>query len=219
MITQQIEANQAGRDFVVGDLHGCLDELAEAMTARRFDPRFDRIFSVGDLIDRGPHSLEVLKLIEEPWFFAVRGNHEDMMLATFLPAAAALPDSASMWFPNGGGWAADAWPILRGSRLVERVAELPFAMVVKKRDGSRVNIVHAEFQLGATDDQVDAGFFDRARVMWGRQRLKAGEQPDPGLSRTFVGHTPVKEQKYLGSYAFIDTGVCFAKGRLTVLEI
>ena len=49
--------NRAGRDFLLGDLHGMMDELTAAMQAAGFDRSRDRIISVGDLIDRGPDNL------------------------------------------------------------------------------------------------------------------------------------------------------------------
>ena len=48
--------NQAGRDLVVGDVHGCFRTLARALSQLEFDPSCDRLFGVGDLVDRGPHS-------------------------------------------------------------------------------------------------------------------------------------------------------------------
>lgn len=67
-------ANSLGRDFIVDDLHGCLDLLDIELDRVGFDPAVDRLFSVGDLIDRGPDSMGCLRLLNKPWFFAVRGN-------------------------------------------------------------------------------------------------------------------------------------------------
>ena len=69
--------NENGRDFVVSDIHGCYDTLMVELAQIDFDQHKDRLFSVGDLVDRGPDSLKCLKLIEEPWFHPVIGNHED----------------------------------------------------------------------------------------------------------------------------------------------
>ncbi|MBK8993858.1 MAG: metallophosphoesterase [Gammaproteobacteria bacterium] len=77
--------NRRGRDFVVGDLHGYLGALQDALARAGFDPGCDRLFSTGDLIDRGPDSPGCAALLGEPWFYAVRGNHEDMLLRV-LPA-------------------------------------------------------------------------------------------------------------------------------------
>ena len=51
-----VKANKVGRDFVVGDVHGMFDRVAQALTKVQFNPSRDRLFSVGDLIDRGPQS-------------------------------------------------------------------------------------------------------------------------------------------------------------------
>jgi serine/threonine protein phosphatase 1 len=72
---QRIAANSRGRDFVIGDLHGCLDQLQLKLALVSFAPeRGDRLFAVGDLVDRGPDSLGCLNLLREPWFFSVLGN-------------------------------------------------------------------------------------------------------------------------------------------------
>src|SRR3546814_10866998 len=79
-VHRHLAANKVGSDFIVGDLHGCLDLLQVELDRVGFDRAKDRLFSVGDLIDRGPDSMGCLRLLREPWFFAARGNHEDMLL-------------------------------------------------------------------------------------------------------------------------------------------
>src|SRR3546814_19725952 len=82
---RHLPANTAGRDFIVGDLHGCLDLLQVELARIAFDPTRDRLFSVGDLTDRGPDSMGCLRLLREPWFYAVPGNHEDLLLDYAYP--------------------------------------------------------------------------------------------------------------------------------------
>ncbi len=77
---QTMPANVEGRDFVVGDLHGCFDELSKLLIHVDFDPKKDRLFATGDLMDRGPKDEECLALLNKSWFFPVLGNHEDLML-------------------------------------------------------------------------------------------------------------------------------------------
>ncbi|MBS9403701.1 hypothetical protein KG088_08670 [Halomonas sp. TRM85114] len=62
------EENTSGRDFFVGDIHGQYGLLREAMARVAFDTRRDRLFSVGNLVDRGSASFECLSLAFEPWF-------------------------------------------------------------------------------------------------------------------------------------------------------
>ncbi|MBU2773296.1 hypothetical protein HMI48_05070 [Acidithiobacillus ferrooxidans] len=74
-------SNPEGRDFVVGDLHGCRAMLDTLLAHARFDLAKDRLFSVGDLVDRGPDSIGCLELLRESWFFPVLRNHDAMLLA------------------------------------------------------------------------------------------------------------------------------------------
>jgi len=80
-MVRRFTRNTAGRDLVVGDVHGCFGKLQAALDAVGFNPGAgDRLFSVGDLVDRGPASAEVLDWLAHPWFAAVAGNHEAMAL-------------------------------------------------------------------------------------------------------------------------------------------
>lgn len=96
--------NTAGRDFVVGDIHGQYDSLMAALDAVGFDEASDRLISVGDLIDRGPDSMKCLNLLYKPWFHAVLGNHEDFFVSAFLEK-----DASAMigLYRNGGQWTLD----------------------------------------------------------------------------------------------------------------
>ncbi|MGZ4957859.1 MAG: metallophosphoesterase [Methylomonas sp.] len=82
---RKLPANRQGKDYVIGDLHGCLDLLQRLLDEVGFDQNRDRLFSVGDLIDRGPDSLGCLHLLKHSWFYSVQGNHENMLLNFFLP--------------------------------------------------------------------------------------------------------------------------------------
>jgi diadenosine tetraphosphatase ApaH/serine/threonine PP2A family protein phosphatase len=66
----------SGRTIVVGDIHGCYDELM-ALLDKAALTAHDRVVSVGDLIVKGEKSREVLDLfIEDERFSAVLGNHD-----------------------------------------------------------------------------------------------------------------------------------------------
>ena len=83
--------------FVIGDIHGCLDQLDTLITYLRrsiFDPGKDALIFMGDYVDRGPDSSGVLdyciRLKEECDCTFLMGNHEDMMLQHMgLPGATA----------------------------------------------------------------------------------------------------------------------------------
>ena len=56
----RIPRHAAGRDFVVGDVHGCFRTLDRPLAEVRVDAGCDRLFGFGDLVARGPHSAEAL---------------------------------------------------------------------------------------------------------------------------------------------------------------
>jgi hypothetical protein len=67
------------RTLIIGDLHGCVDELHEML--RLFAPsRGDRVVCVGDLVAKGPDSQGVLQLLREGGHRAVLGNHDEHVL-------------------------------------------------------------------------------------------------------------------------------------------
>ncbi len=73
--------------FVIGDIHGCFDALAVLLDQLPFKSRRDRLWLVGDLVNRGPDSLEVLRWAHDTSqamgerFAAVLGNHDIHLLA------------------------------------------------------------------------------------------------------------------------------------------
>ena len=48
-----------GRTVIVGDVHGCYDELQELLKACRFQAEKDNLVLVGDIVNKGPHSAKV----------------------------------------------------------------------------------------------------------------------------------------------------------------
>jgi serine/threonine protein phosphatase 1 len=68
------------RHLIVGDIHGCLDELLDLLKKQQFDRNRDVLISVGDIVDRGPKIKETVEFVFAlPQFYMVRGNHDDKL--------------------------------------------------------------------------------------------------------------------------------------------
>lgn len=127
--------NLHGRDFVVGDIHGCFRTLNRALREIGFDPNVDRLFGVGDLVNRGPHSAQTLEWLERRFSSVTLGNHDRSVLSWFNARRGSAP-------PRGSEWLLD---LSRGEIPRWRIAfaSLPSALTIETAYGP-VGIVHAE---------------------------------------------------------------------------
>src|SRR3990170_1588179 len=67
--------------FAIGDLQGCHQELLDLLEVISFDPSRDRLWFTGDLVNRGPDSLETLRTVRDIGGIVVLGNHDLHLLA------------------------------------------------------------------------------------------------------------------------------------------
>lgn len=73
-------ASKHRRLIFVGDIHGCMDELQALLAKVKYNQDQDHIVALGDMINKGPKSREVVDFLMEHGASAVRGNHEDRIL-------------------------------------------------------------------------------------------------------------------------------------------
>ncbi|KAH8423472.1 putative serine/threonine-protein phosphatase [Aspergillus melleus] len=92
------EPNQLNqrRLIMIGDVHGCKEELETLLEQIEFDEESDHLVFTGNLIDKGPDSLGVVDLVRKYSASCVRGNHEDriLVLRHDLIAAKILEDTS-----------------------------------------------------------------------------------------------------------------------------
>ena len=210
MSVRRLPLNTVGRDYFVGDIHGCFFELQFKMDSVGFDATKDRIISVGDLVDRGANSLASIDWISRTFFHAVQGNHESMAIR--YPRGNMDTDN---YFRNGGGWMI-ALSADQAKEVSEALNTLPMMLEVETKYGL-VGVVHAEV-AGDDWDWCKANIQDkgvRQQVMWSRDKITLAEQDlIKNIDYVVVGHTPVKKPIRLGNVFYIDTGCCFG-GDLT----
>ncbi len=215
--------NEKGRDFAVGDIHGCFTKLQAALDAVQFNTEIDRLFSVGDLVDRGPESERVDTWLAKPWFHAVRGNHEQMAVDAYR----ADPGGRvrDMHLINGGTWLYARSSVERAC-YSELLADLPLVIEVWTPAGL-VGIVHAdcpydnwsEFTWAVEHGGPMESDHVAAMAQWSRKRItEESQQVVRGVRAVVVGHTPVQQPAVLGNVYHIDTGGWMG-GHFTLLDL
>jgi len=222
---REIPPNPTGRDFVVGDLHGQQAMLDCLLQHVSFQEESDRLFSLGDLVDRGPDNDALMhRFATRPSHFAIRGNHEAL-----VQAARRNSLYEKVWERNGGRWGREL-PPGRLDEIDAFIDTLPYAIELSLQDGRRIGLIHAEVKPGAgwqdirelgahfEDTIDDGGSTLAASALWGRQRhriadfianqpegatlapeeraaLAAKLRPVEGIDLVYVGHTIIGNRK------------------------
>lgn len=221
-MVRRFAANTKGRDLIVGDIHGTFTKLGGALRAVGFDPEAgDRLFSVGDLVDRGPESLEALNFLSMEGVFAVQGNHEDMAIR--------WPNGNMDWgnyAANGGSWMI-ALDRETQREVAAELARLPIAIELETPSGL-VGIVHAECPYASWHDftaALEAPDMSNQKLdsivsaaQWARTRIQMSDDSQvEGVRAVVVGHTPMQNMTSLGNTLFIDT-MGWRGGQFTILD-
>jgi serine/threonine protein phosphatase 1 len=212
---QEFDKNINGRDFVTGDVHGYFNLVKMKMMELHFDKNVDRLFSCGDLIDRGPYSDQAIEWIKEPWFFAIKGNHEEMLCQYH---------SGKKWqgsyASHGGQWAIDLSEEERQVH-VDVLNKLPDVFEIDTING-KIGIVHAEvpvhdwleFKLNYSKYEEESRWsFDLFNYAMQHNTAYAVDYIDYVIH----GHSSVVKPIQVYNKFYIDSG--FLSGKLSFLEI
>lgn len=230
------QRHEAGPFDVIGDVHGCATELVLLLGQLGYSVHFEgegetrrvittapegrRAVFVGDLVDRGPRSPDVLRIVmamvEAGHALAVPGNHDvkfvrwlngrqlklshglDRTVEQFAAEAPAFKAQVKKFLD---GLVSHAW--LEGGKLAIAHAGIKEDMMGRSSGAVR------EFCLyGETSGETDA-FGLPVRYNWAADYR--------GDTTIVYGHTPVPEAEWLNNTLCIDTGCCFG-GKLTALR-
>jgi serine/threonine protein phosphatase 1 len=206
----RLPANTHGRDFVIGDIHGAYDTVLRGMRAVNFNKKTDRLFCVGDLIDRGPGSHRCVDFLKQPYVFACRGNHDENFVSM---------DVAGLKVLGGANFHGLKWVCDQTDSQLEAVrkslAQLPIIIEIETPRGL-VGLVHADVPAGMSWQEfvsfVEAGDEKAIKVaLEGRKRVDNADASGVlGIGRVFIGHTiNWTGPQALGNVFAIDTGACF----------
>jgi protein phosphatase len=215
---------------IIGDVHGCFDELAELLAALGYQVAPDgasavhadgrKAVFVGDLVDRGPATPAVLRLVmgmtAAGTGLSVSGNHEAKLVRALrgrdVTVAHGLAESLAQLAAEPDDFAAQAdafmdkllgHVVLDDGKLVVAHAGLPEAM------HGRASAAVRSFALyGDTTGETDELGLP-VRYPWA--------QDYRGKAMVVYGHTPVPDAEWVNGTICLDTGCVFG-GKLTALR-
>lgn len=212
--------------YVIGDVHGHYTTLMQLVSLLPTDAR---LVFVGDLIDRGPSSADVVRFVRENHHLSVLGNHEEAMItqgfaiSRCFEMGEALP-THSIWFSNGGVRTLRSYGLVRleeGKPVkcddyaeglqrfkddMKWMEKLPLYLEfpIHHPSGKTVVVSHAPIGSAWEMRNVDSMYETFSRLVTTSRR-----DPDPSDAPIFnvFGHTPMQNGPRIREhFVNIDTG-------------
>lgn len=209
------------RLFAIGDIHGCFHSLTELIEQRIQIRKDDKIVFLGDYIDRGPHSKDVIDFIiglRDDGFeiIPLLGNHEAMLLDAYMNKG-----RLSQWLLYGGSETLNSFRIKHIREMEPKYVRF-FKELVYYYPFEKFLFVHAGF-----NDEANNPFEDEYHMIW--ERSEKYQHPI-FLHKTIVhGHSPIPESQCRNLLSAnnqvlnIDTGCVYKNmigyGKLTAIEL
>lgn len=138
-----------GYTYVMSDIHGQLDSFFDILRQIKLQPE-DKLYILGDVIDRGPHGIKILQhIMNMPNAKMLPGNHEYMMLNALGEPYDGIERNISrccdLWYSNGGGVTHMSWLFLskqEKKEIINYLKSLPLNIDIEAT-GKKYRLVHA----------------------------------------------------------------------------
>jgi diadenosine tetraphosphatase ApaH/serine/threonine PP2A family protein phosphatase len=187
-----------GRTIVVGDIHGCFDELTDLLELIKLKSD-DRLIAVGDLVAKGPKNREVLDLfISDARFSSVVGNHDRIIRQKLRGEPVRLNRDQRTVLKQLGP---------NRERYSEFLRALPFTIDL----GSHL-VVHAGIRPGVALDKQMASDMTEIRTMGADPPKRRGVPwyaVYRGPQRIIFGHWPSRQPRRATHAIGLDTGCVY----------
>ncbi|KAL4157919.1 hypothetical protein PRNP1_003701 [Phytophthora ramorum] len=207
------------RLLVIGDVHGCFGELQLLLEACDFRAASDRLVFVGDLVNKGPRSLDVVRFARDSDALCVRGNHDDAALSAYY-----------QWVQGGRALGSAKYPYveLLEEEDIAFLEQLPFSLSLPNHGNAIV--VHAgvvdgvELQQQKPFDMYKMRFVQRETEssQWQaleKKKFKSESGGEPrmwakvwsGPRHVYFGHAASAGLQQEAFATGLDTGCCYGK--------
>lgn len=205
--------------YVIGDVHGCLNTLRELLENRLGISQSDTVIFLGDYIDRGPYSKQVLDyvndLLEQGYYIVpLRGNHDDLLIQGRFST-----EVAKMHLVSGGLATLTSFRVTKHDEIpwqyCDFVDNLPFY-----HEEDDFVCVHASLDVSTANP-----YTEYETMLWSRLD---DDDVDKNNRRVVAGHTPqtiemIEKRIDSGKKIILDAGCCYPErqgyGNLCALDL
>jgi serine/threonine protein phosphatase 1 len=216
--------------YVMSDIHGCYDQYREMLREIEFIDR-DTLYLLGDMVDRGPEPMEVLRdMSVRANVYPILGNHdfaaysilsnllmelnEENLKKHFGGEIENFVRDVQLWLSDGGAATIEGFrrlPMEEREYIIEYLSRIPLYETVEA-GGRTFILTHAGLPEGATPDNLDnydAFDFITANTDYGRQYfddvfLVTGHMPTMNIDKAYWGRVYRKH-----NHIAIDAGAVF----------
>ena len=185
--------NNGSNIWVIGDVHGffiTFQKLVEKLQLKENDV----VVMIGDLIDRGPRSAQVVNYVKTTKnFYCIRGNHEQMMIDGFKPDEIGFFNdrdrSSIFWYQNGGKTTESSYRRLYKKNLDMAVSKASDDIDWMENLPTEIVLDDWRFVHAGYDQNHDVEEQDEQNHLWAREQFYTSRKPiDPNRTILF-GHT------------------------------
>lgn len=193
--------------YLMSDIHGYETSFFNMLNKINFS-KDDILYILGDVIDRGPYGIQLLKYIfKQENIHLLMGNHEQMMIEAFSscknpckPTGDEIYNFFSLWFSNGGSSTFEEFENEEDSSktyLLEKIKKLPAYKIIEK-ENEKYLLIHAGIYYETFDDKSLEEMLElnieKQLYLWIREDfldVKAPNEKNPLYNfKIFHGHTP-----------------------------
>lgn len=204
------EAINGRKLLIMGDVHGCYDELAELLANEGVNKENTCVVFVGDLVNKGPKSTEVVEFVMSNGWYSVRGNHDEVCLRELMLASRSGEDPIEKY----------KWVTGLKKESAEWLQDLPYAIKIPSRN---IVVVHAGLLPGTSLEEQETDFFlhmrciKRAETGWVWTRdfndteYKLWGSEWTGPEHVYFGHDARRLLQQHEHATGLDTGCVYGK--------
>jgi len=208
-----LNGNRSGRDLILTDVNGCYKELVKLTEAIGFCDQ-DRLFLLGNSINKGLYSYEVIQFTSKSNVYPIIGSAELLMLTAMLDGVPANAKEIleQQWDDNGGVWRHE----LTSDQLNKMYkAILKWPLTITLNAHKKIGLVHAESPFNDWNEfkkqEIDYNLLMRAT---NGQTILQGDRDGIVKNIDFIisGHTQLaRPPVYVGKCAYVNHGIVIGR--------